>query len=68
MGAKGLLVIAGVACLALAFLAMRKLIPRRGEPAPAWASADSWASAIAISLLMLMLAGAGLLVKGLFGG
>lgn len=62
-----MLVIAGVACLALAVLALRGLLPRPGRPASTWTDTEVKASAVALSLLVLLLAGAGLIVQGVFG-
>ena len=62
-----MLVMGGVACLVLAVLALRGLLPRPDRPASTWTDTEVKASAVALSLLVLMLAGAGLIVRGIFG-
>jgi hypothetical protein len=62
-----MLVIGGVACLAFAVLAVRRLLPGPDRPESAWTDTEVKASAVALSLLMLLLAGVGLIVQGVFG-
>ncbi len=61
------LVIIGIACLALAVFALRGLRPRPGKPEPVWTDTGVKASAVAISLMLLMLVGVAFIVRGLFG-
>ena len=61
-----MLVIIGIACLALAALALRGLRQRPGKPEPVWTDTAAKASAVVLSLMLLMLVGAGFIVKGLF--
>ena len=62
-----MLVIIGIACLALAVLALRGLGQRAGKPESVWTDTDAKASAVALSLILLMLVGTSFIVKGLFG-
>lgn len=57
-------IVTGAACLALAVVAIRRLMPRQGRPPSAWTSTEMRASAVAIALLVLMVAGVGLLIGG----
>ena len=62
-----MLVIIGIACLALAVLALRALQQRPGKPEPVWTDTAAKASAVAMSLMLMMLVGVGFIVKGVFG-
>jgi hypothetical protein len=63
--ASMILVASGIACLALSGLAMFKAMPREGKPAPSWVSTESRATLVALTVMILGLAGAVLLVKGI---
>lgn len=62
-----MLVIIGIACLALAVLALRGLQQRPGKPEPVWTDTTAKASAVAMSLMVMMVVGVGFIIKGLFG-
>ncbi|HZM37227.1 MAG TPA: hypothetical protein VFC18_22405 [Burkholderiales bacterium] len=60
-----LLVVAGLACLAMCGLMFWKLMPQEGkEPSP-WVGTDTRGTVVAMSLLMFLLAGVGLVLKGI---
>jgi len=61
-----ILIVSGIACLLLGVYAVRQLRPREGRPAPAWASSDAISATVVLGLLVLFVAGAGLLLKGIF--
>jgi len=56
-----------IACLAISFYVLRKLMPQDGKPPSAWTSTDGRSTFVAISLMVLMLIGVGLLVRGVTG-
>jgi hypothetical protein len=62
-----MLVIIGIACLALAGLALRGLQRQPGKPEPVWTDTEWKASAVALSLILLLLGGVSFIVKGLLG-
>ena len=62
-----MLVIIGISCRALAVLALRGLQQRPGKPEPVWTDTTAKASAVARSLMQMMLVGVGFIVKGVFG-
>ena len=61
-----MLVIIGIACLALAVLALRTLQQQPGRPEPVWTDSAGKASAVALSLMLLTLVGTSLVVGGPF--
>jgi hypothetical protein len=63
--ASTLLIVSGVVCLGLSGLAMLKSVPREGKPAPSWVSTESRATFVALSVMILGLAGIVLLAKGI---
>lgn len=58
-------ILIGTACLVLSVWAIRALVPKEGRPPSAWTSTEMRATAVAIALLVLMVAGVGLLIGGL---
>ena len=58
------LVIAGVACLIATAVAFYKIMPRDGEPPSQWAGTDTRGTAVALGLMVLMLTGVSLVIKG----
>lgn len=62
-----MLVIIGIACLALAVLALRGLRQQPGKPESVWTDTAGKASAVALTLILLLLVGASFIVKGVFG-
>jgi hypothetical protein len=64
LATNALLMIAGAACLLFSFWALRKLAAREGRPPSAWTRTELGASAVAIGLLTLMLAGVAFVLQG----
>lgn len=62
-----ILIALGVACLAVCGLMFYKLMPEEGKPPSRWTGTDTRGTVVAMVLLMLLLAGLGLLAKGAFG-
>lgn len=60
------LVILGVACLAVCGLMFYKLMPQEGKPPSKWTGTDTRGTVAAMFLLVMLLAGVGLLLKGVF--
>jgi hypothetical protein len=60
-----MLVIIGVACVALAVLALGAVQPRAGKPGPVWTNTEGKTTAVALSLMLLMLFGVASIAKGL---
>jgi hypothetical protein len=54
----------GAACLVLSVWTIRALVPKEGKPPSAWTSTEMRATAVAIAVLVLMVAGVGLLIGG----
>jgi hypothetical protein len=61
-----ILVVSGGICLSLTGLIVYSLLPRDGRPPSPWTSTDFRATSVAMLLLILLLAGASLLAKGIF--
>ena len=66
MATHAILIVSGIICLLLCGLIFYKLAPRDGEPQSAWTSTDTRGTAVALGLLILLLAGISLVVKGIF--
>jgi hypothetical protein len=66
MSTSVILIIGGLACLSLCGLMFYKLMPQEGKPESAWTGSDTRGTAVAMLLLVLLLAGLGMLVKGIF--
>ncbi|HEX6321789.1 MAG TPA: hypothetical protein VFZ84_23200 [Burkholderiales bacterium] len=66
MGTSVILVVGGVLCLCVCGYAFYKLMPQEGRPPSRWAQTDTWSTAAALGLLILMLTGISMLVKGVF--
>jgi hypothetical protein len=60
-----MLVLGGIVCLLVSGFMMYKLVPRDGQPAPAWRKTDSGETVAALTLFILMVAGVALLAKAL---
>ena len=58
------LILAGIACLAVCGFAIVKLRPQDGKPASAWIDTDTKGTAMAMALLVLLIAGISLVLKG----
>lgn len=59
-------IVSGIVCLLLTYLALRHLRPREGRPDSAWAKSDALSATFVLGLMVLFLAGAGLILKGIF--
>ena len=64
-GTSAILIISGVLCLLLVAFAFHKLKPQDGQPTSVWVSSDLRGSAVAMVLLVLVLLGVSLLIKGI---
>jgi hypothetical protein len=62
---SAMLIISGGLCLLLVVFAFYKLKPQDGEPRSAWVSSDFRGSAVAMGLLVLVIVGVSLLIKGI---
>lgn len=60
------LIVSGIACLILWGFVMYRLVPREGQPPSAWTKTDFRATTLAMSQLVLLLAGIALVAKGIF--
>ena len=63
-GTAIILVLSGLVCLIATGLAMYKVMPRDGQPPSAWAGTDTRGTAVALGLLVLLLTGVSLVIKG----
>lgn len=61
-----LLIVIGVACLAVCGVMFYKLMPQEGKPPSKWTGTDTRGTVAAMFLLVLLIAGIGMLLKGLF--
>jgi hypothetical protein len=61
-----ILIIAGAACLAACGFLFYKLMPQEGKPPSEWTGTDVKGTTAAMVLLMLLVAGVGMLLKGVF--
>jgi hypothetical protein len=64
--ASVILIVSGVGCLALCALMFYKLMPQEGRPPSKWTGSDTRGTVAAMVLLVMLLAGVGLLLKGVF--
>ena len=60
------LILSGVACLAVCGMMFYKLMPQEGKPPSKWTGTDTRGTVAAMVLLVLLIAGIGMLLKGLF--
>ena len=63
-GMNSMLIIAGLACLAVCGFLFYKLMPHDGKEPSAWTGTDTRGTAVALGLLVLLLAGASMVAKG----
>jgi uncharacterized iron-regulated membrane protein len=63
-GTSTILIIAGVLCLGLCGFALYKLRPQAGQQSR-WVDTDTLGTAVALGLLILLLAGVSMVVKGI---
>ena len=61
-----LIIVIGVACLAVCGVMFYKLMPQEGRPPSKWTGTDTRGTVAAMFLLVLLIAGIGMLLKGLF--
>lgn len=66
MATHAILILVGSGCLVIAFTALRALMPREGRPMSAWIGTETRATLVSISLLVLMVFGVMLVLKGAF--
>lgn len=59
-----MLIVSGVAFLALSLFAFRQVLPEDGKPPSFWTSTELRSSITAMTLLVMMIAGVGLIIKG----
>ena len=59
-----ILIAIGFVCLALCGFLLYKLMPQEGQPPSPWTDTDARGTAVALGLLVLMLAGVSMMVKG----
>jgi len=59
-----ILVLSGIICLGVCGFMFYKLMPQEGKPPSAWTGTDMRGTAVAMTLLLLLLSGLGLLAKG----
>jgi uncharacterized iron-regulated membrane protein len=64
-GTSTILIVSGLLCLGLCGFAFYKLRPQAGQESR-WLDTDTFGTAIALGLLVLMLAGVSMIVKGIF--
>jgi hypothetical protein len=62
---SGILIISGVFCLGLCGFLLYKLAPQEGRPRSAWTNTDFRGTSAAMGLLILMITGISLVVKGI---
>jgi hypothetical protein len=60
-----ILIVAGVICLSIGGFIFYKLAPKEGQPPSAWTSTDFRGTTVAMGVLVLMMAGVGMLMKGI---
>jgi hypothetical protein len=61
-----ILILSGIVCLALCGVAFYKLMPQEGKPPSKWTGTDTRGTVVAMALLVLLIGGVGLLLKGIF--
>jgi hypothetical protein len=61
-----ILILAGSACLGACGFLFYKLMPQEGKPPSAWTGTDTKGTTAAMVLLVLLVAGVGMLLKGIF--
>ena len=65
MSTSVILIIAGAVCLSICGFMFYKLTPQEGKPPSPWTGTDTSGTAVALGLMALLLAGVGMLLKGL---
>ena len=66
MSTSIILIAAGLFCLVVCAFAFYKLSPREGEASSRWTGTDAGGTAVALGLMALLMAGVGMLLKGVF--
>lgn len=59
-----MLVAAGIACIIVGALLMRRQIPREDRPPPAWMQTEIGSTTLAMGTFMLLVAGVAMIFKG----
>jgi hypothetical protein len=63
---KSLFILSGLACLGLFCFAIYTLVPRDGKPQSALISTEARSTFVTLALLVFLVFGIGLFVKGIF--
>jgi hypothetical protein len=66
MSANAMLVLAGAACVILGGFMLRLALPREGRPDSVWTRTETRAMSTTILVLVLILVGGTMLMKGIF--
>jgi hypothetical protein len=66
MNTSAILIFVGAVCLLLGVLTIYKTVPREGKPPTAWTSTEARATGMAMLVLILLLGGLTMLLKGIF--
>jgi len=65
MSTSGILILSGILCLAACGYMFYKLMPQEGKPSSKLTGTDARGTAVAMALMTLLLAGVGMLIKGI---
>lgn len=65
MSTSIILIISGVVCLGICGFMFYKLMPQEGKPPSRWTGTDAAGTAVALGLMVVLLAGIGMLIKGI---
>lgn len=65
MSLSATLIVIGIAFLVVAFWAFAKVLPKDGQPRSWWTATELRSSVTAMTLLCMMIAGVGFVIKGL---
>jgi hypothetical protein len=66
MSTSVILIVGGLVSLGVCGFLFYKLLPQEGKPPSPWTGTDTRGTAVAMGLLVLLLAGIGMLAKGIF--
>jgi hypothetical protein len=66
MSTSVILILAGLACLALCGVMFWKLMPQEGKPPSPLVGTDTRGTMVAMAMMVLLLAGVGMVLKGVF--
>lgn len=65
-GTSAVLILSGIVCLAVCGITIVKLRPQDGKPTSPWIDTDTKGTAMAMGLLVLLITGISLVLKGVF--